>query len=251
MADTRAGRKRAGRSSAVSSRVATLRDWTCSGVRPLAALSCRTQSESTLNRPHPIRFGQRVLSALARRALLRYVRRPAAGGGTSDGIVILLSSAWGMGGTIRSVLNLAGWLGQHRDVKIITPYRRRDEPFFGAFPPGVVVTALADERTGCEPRGLAGIAYRGLHRVPSVLFPKTDRLRKDHSLWRTSGWRRCYAADAGSSLGHGRASTSWSPRCVLPALRRSGWSRCISAITGSVSGAQSRAGIRSSTRSSR
>ena len=130
-----------------------------------------------------MRAGRRILYALPRRALLRYVRTPRGRADASDGVVILLSSAWGMGGTIRSALNLAGWLAQHRHVEIITPYRRRDDPFFGAFPSGVVVTALADERAGHAPRGLSGVAYRRLHRLPSVLFPKVDRLRKDHSLW--------------------------------------------------------------------
>jgi len=133
---------------------------------------------------HPGLNARRAVRALARRALLRYVQVSATHTHTEcDRVVILLSSAWGMGGTIRATLNLAGWLAQRREVEILTPYRRRDEPFFGEFPRGVAVTALADRRPGRAPSGVAGLAYLLLDRLPSVLFPKADRLHRDHSLW--------------------------------------------------------------------
>jgi glycosyltransferase involved in cell wall biosynthesis len=124
-----------------------------------------------------------VFSALVRRALVRYAQGAPGGGDDPGRVVILLSSAWGMGGTIRAAINLAGWLAQSREVEIITPYRRRDEPFFGTFPAGVTVTALADERPGRGPRGATGLGYTVLRRFSSVLCPSADRLRKDHSLW--------------------------------------------------------------------
>ena len=97
--------------------------------------------------------------------------------------MVLLSSAWGMGGTIRAALNMGGWMARSRPVEIVTTYRRRDEPFFGAFPPDVQVTALDDQRPGHEPRGARGAIRRALMRVPSVLIPQTDRLYDDFSLW--------------------------------------------------------------------
>jgi hypothetical protein len=62
--------------------------------------------------------------------------------------------AWGMGGTIRTVVNLAGELARDRDVEILSVVRRRDQPFFGEFPPGVTVTAIDDQRPAATPRWL-------------------------------------------------------------------------------------------------
>jgi glycosyltransferase involved in cell wall biosynthesis len=136
-----------------------------------------------------------------RRALWRYARAAPRGGGDPRRVVILLSSAWGMGGTIRSALNLAGYLAQHREVEIITPYRRLDEPFFGAFPDGVEVSAMADERPGHGPKGLARLAYAVLRRRQSVLFPEADRLHREHSLWSDIGIARKLHGGRGILMG--------------------------------------------------
>jgi hypothetical protein len=65
---------------------------------------------------------------LVRAALLRYVRaRPR---GSGDRVTFLLGSAWGMGGTIRATLTLAGHLAETRDVEILSVVRRRRRPFF-------------------------------------------------------------------------------------------------------------------------
>jgi glycosyltransferase involved in cell wall biosynthesis len=82
-----------------------------------------------------------------------------------------------MGGTIRTVLNLAGYLARDHDVEVISIVRRRDEPFF-PFPPGVKVTTLDDQRTG------PGTLVRLLRSAPSVLVHPEDFSYKGSSLWR-------------------------------------------------------------------
>lgn len=124
----------------------------------------------------------RVLQA----ALYRYARaRPRDGvDPPPDGkVYILLVSAWGMGGTIRAALNLAGHLAQHREVEIISAFRRREESFFGSFPPGIKVSALDDQRPGREPRGLARHVRRILKGRSSLLMHPVDRAAPHFNPW--------------------------------------------------------------------
>jgi glycosyltransferase involved in cell wall biosynthesis len=76
----------------------------------------------------------------------------------TDGPVrFLLAHAWGMGGTIRTTLTIAGELAQRHEVEVVSLLQRRERPFF-AFPPRVHVRALAT-RAG---------------RLPSVLVHPED-----------------------------------------------------------------------------
>ena len=118
------------------------------------------------------RFG-RAWRVAARRALLRYARpRPDA----PSGVTFLLASAWGMGGTTRTVLNQAGALAARHDVMVISVVRRRERPFF-PFPPGVQVSALDDRR------GPSGRFARLLRSRPSVLMPAETKPIPAVSLW--------------------------------------------------------------------
>ncbi|MEA2291616.1 MAG: hypothetical protein QOF17_636 [Solirubrobacteraceae bacterium] len=123
-----------------------------------------------------LRLGARVVRAV----LTRYARGGAppavAGGGRS--VTILLMSAWGLGGTIRSTLGLASHLAARHDVEVLSLVRRREEPRF-AFPPGVVVTAVDDRRPGVR----AGPLERLLRRVPSALMTPADHGARALSLW--------------------------------------------------------------------
>jgi glycosyltransferase involved in cell wall biosynthesis len=76
--------------------------------------------------------------------------------------------AWGMGGTIRATLTVAGYLAERHEVEIVSVVRRRNTPFF-AFPPGVSVTAVDDQRA--EP---VGLLQRVLTALPSVLIHPGD-----------------------------------------------------------------------------
>lgn len=125
---------------------------------------------------------KRVVMRVLRTGLLTYMRpgpRIADRTGAERRVTILLSSAWGMGGTIRATLNLAAHLADGYEVEIITTYRRREEPFFGAFPAGVTVTALDDQRPGHT----VGRIQRLLRARYSVLVHPSDRLARTFSLW--------------------------------------------------------------------
>jgi glycosyltransferase involved in cell wall biosynthesis len=97
-------------------------------------------------------------------------------------VYILLLNAWTMGGTARTVHNLAGYLAERHEVEILSLLRMRDTPAF-PFPPGVRVTAIDDQREDAAPRGLAGFARRLLSGRASVLMLQADRASANMSLW--------------------------------------------------------------------
>jgi glycosyltransferase involved in cell wall biosynthesis len=129
---------------------------------------------------------KRFMFRAVRGALFRYVRaqpRPSDHAGAERRVTIILVSAWGMGGTIRTVLNLAGHLAEHYEVEIISVFRRREVSFFGSFPPGVKVTALDDQRPEALPRGLRGRLRTFMRGQSSVLMHPIDRAADQFNLW--------------------------------------------------------------------
>lgn len=139
--------------------------------------------------PAPLRRPVLAARARVRRLVLPALRgvlvRHARGGPPAERprVIILLVSAWGMGGTIRAALNMAGHLAATHDVEIVSAYRRREESFFGAFPPGVRVHALDDQRRGHAPAGLAGWVRRQLRKRSSVLMSPHDGTSHEFTLW--------------------------------------------------------------------
>ena len=131
-----------------------------------------------------LRRAWRATTGITRRLLVRYVAAPPLGRAAQVDrrVIILLFSAWGMGGTTRTTLNLAGYLAEHYEVEIVSVIRRREAPFFGEFPPGVKVTALHDYRPQAVPRGLAGVIARLLIRLPSVLVHPCERRASEFNL---------------------------------------------------------------------
>jgi glycosyltransferase involved in cell wall biosynthesis len=132
----------------------------------------------------PVRFTRRALRRFLQVALRKYVRAkpsPEEAANADRRVVILLVSAWGMGGTIRAAHNLAGYLAKTHQVEIVSVFRRREEPFF-EFPPNVKVTALDDQRPGATPRRLR-LLRRILRASPSALMHSSDRAAKECNLW--------------------------------------------------------------------
>lgn len=97
-------------------------------------------------------------------------------------IQIVLMHAFGVGGTIRTVLNLAGYLAEHHEVEVISVIRAREHPGL-RFPPGVEVTTLDDRRASVERKGLRGWLYRLLSNSQSVLMHSEDYGFATSSLW--------------------------------------------------------------------
>src|SRR4051794_25214462 len=122
------------------------------------------------------RFGRRAARSLLFRAARARPRADA-----PEKVYLLLVSAWGMGGTIRAAVNLAGYLAGHRDVEIISIYRRRDTPYFPV-DERVRVVALDDLRPGATPSHLRPVRAL-LKRWHSVLYHPKDYRFHNHSLW--------------------------------------------------------------------
>jgi glycosyltransferase involved in cell wall biosynthesis len=138
-----------------------------------------------------------MLRRVLRSLLVRAARAQPRGDDDPGRVVILLSTPWGMGGTIRAALNLAEYLVAHRPVEVVGMYRSVARPFFGAFPAGVPVSAL-DER---EPGARAGLVQRLLRRAPSVLAHPDDGHSDEYNLWTDVQLVRCVRRRRGILLG--------------------------------------------------
>ena len=143
-----------------------------------------TAAEELAERARP-RLARRLLgpvAVLVHRAALRLAtalagrRRPPADG---RDVRVLLLNAYGLGGTVRATVSLVGALAEHHDVEVVSLVRRAGEPFF-AFPAGVTVTAIDDERPGHR---AGGKVARVLRRLPSVLVHPEDYAYPWASLW--------------------------------------------------------------------
>ncbi|MFI0450383.1 glycosyltransferase family 4 protein [Actinomadura sp. 6N118] len=92
-------------------------------------------------------------------------------------IRVFLQHAYGAGGTIRTVLNLCGYLAQEHDVELVSVVRDRQDPCF-RIPDGVRVTVADDRR-----KKPISKAARLLTRLPSLLTPAGDASFRSMNLW--------------------------------------------------------------------
>lgn len=81
-------------------------------------------------------------------------------------MTFLLAHAYGMGGTTRTCLNVAGHLAARHEVEVLSMVRRRTKPVF-QHPAGVTVTPIDDR--------VSGHSGWFLRRFPSLLVLPVDR----------------------------------------------------------------------------
>ena len=123
---------------------------------------------------------QRAVSLALRAAIGRRPKR-VRDGRDARKIHVLLMNAYGMGGTIRTTLNLLEHLAQTHDVELISVIRRRERPMF-RFPEGIEVTTLDDRRRSVKTRWESMLAST-LRVWPSLLVHPDDWAFSASSLW--------------------------------------------------------------------
>jgi glycosyltransferase involved in cell wall biosynthesis len=92
---------------------------------------------------------------------------------------VLLLHAYGLGGTIRTTLNLVDQLRHGRTVEVVSVVRRRRHPRL-PFPLGLKVSVLDDQRRRARTKGLGRALLR---RLPSLLVHPEDYAYPMCSLW--------------------------------------------------------------------
>ncbi|PSK97083.1 glycosyltransferase involved in cell wall biosynthesis [Murinocardiopsis flavida] len=134
-------------------------------------------------------------------------------------ISIVLANAYGMGGTIRTVFNLASGLAERHDVEIVSLIQHRKAPFF-AVPEGVTLTTLAPSR-GWAARPRQSLLARWRECRPSTVVPTSEAKRNGAFSGRTEhALRRCLrSSDAdvviGTRPGINLLLAKWAPKRIL------------------------------------
>jgi glycosyltransferase involved in cell wall biosynthesis len=118
-------------------------------------------------------IAQRTASGLLRLAIGRRGRTAAPPPGGAHKVYVLLMNAYGMGGTIRTTLNLVEQLAETHDVELITVMRRREHPLF-PFPEGIKVSAVDDRRRTEQEKNPPSRRARLLKRMRSLLVHPED-----------------------------------------------------------------------------
>jgi glycosyltransferase involved in cell wall biosynthesis len=125
---------------------------------------------------------ERIVRSLAVRSARSEPRRRDEDGAERR-VNILLMTSFGVDGTIRTTLNLAGFLAASGyEVNLLSVYRDRREPFFGDPPAGVSVHVIDDRRPRLVLNLLRPLRAL-LSRRPSVLIHPDDRAYGRTNLW--------------------------------------------------------------------
>lgn len=104
-------------------------------------------------------------------------------------ISFLIHSVYGIGGTIRTTLNLAEELAERHEVEIVSVFRHRDTPVF-SIDPRITVVPLVDTRTGSA----TSDKNHPLHQQPAEHFPRNEARFKEYSKLTDTRVRDHYAA---------------------------------------------------------
>ncbi|MGI5482820.1 glycosyltransferase family 4 protein [Streptomyces lavendofoliae] len=107
-------------------------------------------------------------------------------------VSFLIHTIYGIGGTIRTTLNLAEELAGRHEVEIVSVFRHRDEPLF-AIDPRITVVPLVDTR----PSSPANETKHEQHLRPAEDFPRSEARYKEYSRL-TDERVRAHYAGAGS-----------------------------------------------------
>ncbi|TQK44572.1 glycosyltransferase involved in cell wall biosynthesis [Streptomyces sp. SLBN-118] len=91
-------------------------------------------------------------------------------------ISFLIHTIYGIGGTIRTTLNLAEELADRHEVEIVSVFRHRDDPIL-AIDPRITVVPLVDTR----PASPANEQRHPLYLEPAELLPRNEARYKEYS----------------------------------------------------------------------
>ncbi|MCX4582165.1 glycosyltransferase family 4 protein [Streptomyces sp. NBC_01481] len=91
-------------------------------------------------------------------------------------ISFLIHTIYGIGGTIRTTLNLAEELADRHEVEIVSVFRHRDDPIF-AIDPRVTVVPLVDTR----PASPSNETKHPLQLEPAACLPRSEARYKEYS----------------------------------------------------------------------
>ncbi|MGW4200052.1 glycosyltransferase [Streptomyces sp. NPDC004726] len=112
-------------------------------------------------------------------------------------ISFLIHTIYGIGGTIRTTLNLAEVLADRHEVEIVSAFRHRDVPLFHA-DPRIKLAYLVDTR----PKSPTFEKNDPVHQEPSEFFPRNEARYKEYSRLTDERVRAYYeASDADVVIG--------------------------------------------------
>ena len=143
-------------------------------------------------------------------------------------IAFLINNAYGIGGTIRTICNLAGQLAAEHDVEIVSVFRDRERPAFALRPAG----PAAPPRRPAREQSPASVRDDPRHALRSAVFPSSDRQsrrvqrahrRADRPLRWPTRTPTCWSAPGPGSTciwpARRRAASSASPRSTSRSTR--------------------------------